>query len=237
MRFTLLAVAAGILIGVLAGGRPRYLGQRNFELTPLLVAGVALQAVGAGLSSPAGLAVVLLSYLLLLGFAVGNASIVAMWLVALGIAINLLVIAVNAGMPVRPSALIAAGVAEPHEIHDLDLGGKRHLERPSDRLTFMADIFPVPPLAEVLSFGDICLDVGVANVIIHLMRPPRARRSSPSRSRSGAGVAGTSQNGTGDAHGRHRLLPSGRPRRGVGGNHEVGVGPRAAGLRGTHRRR
>ncbi|MDQ3679754.1 MAG: DUF5317 domain-containing protein [Actinomycetota bacterium] len=236
MRFTLLAVAAGMLIGVLTGGRPRNLGHRTFRLTPLLVAGVVLQVVGAGLRSPTGVAVVLLSYLLLLGFAVGNASIVAMWLVALGVGLNLLVIAVNAGMPVRPSALVAAGVAEPYEVHDLDLGGKRHLERPSDRLTFIADIFPVPPLAEVLSFGDICLDVGVANVIVHLMRPPRARGVSPSRPRSGAGVPGTSENGTGDAHGRHRLLPPGRPRRGVGRDHEVEVGPRAAGLFGTHRR-
>ena len=177
MRFTLMAVAAGILIGALTGGRLRHLGDRTFRLLPLLVAGVALQAVGLRFESSPGLVLVILSYLLLLGFAAANAALVGMWLVALGVALNLLVIGVNGGMPVRPSALVSAGVVRPEELGSLELGAKRHLERPSDRLTFIADIFPVPPLAEVLSFGDIALDVGVANVIIHLMRPVRSRHA------------------------------------------------------------
>jgi hypothetical protein len=177
MRFTLMAVAAGILIGALTGGRVRHLGDRTFRLLPLLVAGVALQALGVRIESDAGLVVVLISYLLLLAFALANASLVGMWLVALGVTLNLLVIGVNAGMPVRPSALVTAGIARPDEVDVLDLGAKRHLERPSDRLTFLADVFPVPPFAEVLSFGDIALDVGMANVIVHLMRPVRSRHA------------------------------------------------------------
>ena len=177
MRFTLMAVAAGILIGVLTGGRVRHLGDRTFRLLPLLVTGVALQALGVRMESTAGLVMILASYLLLLGFAVANASLVGMWLVALGVALNLLVIGANAGMPVRPAALVAAGVARPDEVGDIDLGGKRHLERPSNRLTFIADVFPVSPLAEVLSFGDIALDIGMANVIVHLMRPVRSRHA------------------------------------------------------------
>ncbi len=177
MRFTLMAVAAGLLIGVLTGGRPRHLGERAFRLLPLLVTGVALQAVGVRMDSTSGLVVILLSYLLLFGFALANSSLVGMWLVALGIALNLLVIGVNAGMPVRPSALVNAGIVEPGEVSELDLGGKRHLELPSDRLTFIADVYAVPAVAEVLSFGDIALDVGMANVIVHLMRPPRSRHA------------------------------------------------------------
>ncbi len=178
MRFTLVAVAAGVMIGALRGGRVRHLGDRTFRLLPLLVAGVALQAVGVRVESDTGLALVLVSYLLLLGFAVANASLVGMWLVALGVALNLLVIGVNGGMPVRPSALVAAGITRPGEVQALDLGAKRHLERPSDRLTFMADVFPVSPLGEVLSFGDIALNVGLANVIVNLMRPVRSRHAS-----------------------------------------------------------
>ncbi len=187
MRFTLMAVAAGILIGVLTGGRIRHLGDRSFRHLPLLVAGVALQAVGVRIESDTGLVLILVSYLLLLGFALANASLVGMWLVALGVALNLLVIGVNAGMPVRPSALMAAGIARPEEVDDLHLGGKRHLERPSDRLTFIADVFPVPVVSEVLSFGDIALDVGVANVIVHLMRPVRSRHAARSPRPSVAG--------------------------------------------------
>ena len=189
MRFTLMAVAAGILIGALTGGRLRHLGDRTFRLLPLLVAGVALQALGVRIESDAGLVVVLISYLLLLAFAVANAAVVGMWLVALGVTLNLLVIGVNDGMPVRPSALVAAGIARPGDVDDLDLGGKRHLERPSDRLTFLADIFPVPPFAEVLSFGDIALDVGMANVIVRLMRPARSRHAARSPRPSHTGEA------------------------------------------------
>ncbi|HSH60398.1 MAG TPA: DUF5317 family protein [Acidimicrobiales bacterium] len=187
MRFTLMAVSAGILIGALTGGRISHLGDRTFRLLPLLVAGVALQAVGVSIESDTGLVVVLISYLLLLGFAVANAALVGMWLVALGVALNLLVIGVNSGMPVRPSALAAAGIAHPEEVDGVELGGKRHIERPSDRLTFIADVFPVPLVGEVLSFGDIALDVGVANVIVHLMRPVRSRHATRAPRPSAAG--------------------------------------------------
>jgi len=187
MRFTLMAVAAGILIGILTGGRLRHLGDRTFRFLPLLVAGVALQAVGVRMESTPGLVVVLLSYVLLLGFALANASLVAMWLVALGIGLNLLVIGVNAGMPVRPSALVTARIAGPEDLDGLSLGAKRHLERPSDRLTSIADVFAVSPVPEVLSFGDIVLDVGLANVIVHLMRPARRRHAVRSHRPSVAG--------------------------------------------------
>ncbi|MDP8992345.1 MAG: DUF5317 domain-containing protein [Actinomycetota bacterium] len=173
MRFTIVAVAAGFLFGVLTGGRPRHLADRSFRLWPLLIAGLAFQLASAALDSAAGLVLLVTSYLLLLAFAAANVAVVGMWLVALGVALNLMVIAVNGGMPVRPSALVAAGVAGPEEVHDLGLKGKRHLERPSDRLTAFSDIIPVPLLSEVLSFGDIVLNVGLADVVMNLMRPPR----------------------------------------------------------------
>ncbi len=146
---------------------------RTFRLWPLLVAGLVLQVASAAMGSTPGFVLLLSSYLALLTFAVANVSLTGMWLVALGVGLNLVAIGVNGGMPVRPSALVAAGVAEAEEVHDLDLRGKRHLERPSDRLVAISDIIPVRPLAEVLSFGDIVMNVGLADVIVHLMRPRR----------------------------------------------------------------
>ena len=173
MRFTIVAVAAGLLIGVLTGGQLRHLAGRSFRFGPLLVAGLLFQLVSTALDSTVGLVMLLTSYVLLFLFAIGNVWLVGMWLVALGLALNLVAIAANGGMPVRPAAVVAAGIAEPEEVYDLRIGGKRHLERPSDRLIVISDIIPVPPLAEVLSFGDIAMNVGLADVLVHLMRPPR----------------------------------------------------------------
>lgn len=173
MRFTIVAVAAAILIGLLAGGRPRHMAGRTFRFWPFLLTGLTLQLVSAAMDSAVGFVLLLSSYVLLLAFAVGNFAVTGMWLVALGVGLNLVVIGVNGGMPVRPSAVVAAGIVEADEMHDFDIGGKRHLERPSDRLVAFSDIIPVRPLAEVLSFGDIVMNVGLADVIVHLMRPRR----------------------------------------------------------------
>ena len=240
MRFTMVAVGAGMAIGFLAGGRPRHLGDRTFRAWPLLAAGIALQWTSALWGSGAGLVLLLVSYLLLFAFAVANAALVGMWLVAAGVGLNLVTIAVNGGMPVRPSALVAAGVAELDEVHDLDLGAKRHLERPSDRLTALSDIVPVRPLNEVLSIGDIILSVGVADVIVHLMRPPRRRCQDPSGTQPDLPLlrtAGTDRKGKDHADRHHRLVPPGRPGWSVGGSRQVGVGPGAARLPPSHRGR
>lgn len=174
MRFTVAAVTAGVVLGALAGGRPRHVGEHRFRFWPLLGAGLLLQAAGAGLG-PATTFALPASFAFLLAFAAANVMVVGMWLVALGIGLNLAVIAVNGGMPVRPAAVVAAGLATPAEAAQLHYDGKRHVERPSDRLLVLADTLPVRPLREVLSFGDLVMAVGAADVVAHLLRPARRR--------------------------------------------------------------
>jgi hypothetical protein len=177
MRFTLLAVAAGLVIGVLAGGRLSHLGSRSLRLWPLLMAGLAAQLVSARLAGGASFALLVASYGLLLAFAAVNVVVVGMWLVALGVGLNLVVIAVNGGMPVRESALRSAGALDPDVPVHLESASKHHLERPSDRLVGLGDILPVRPLREVVSFGDVVMAVGVADVVVHLLRPLPGRRA------------------------------------------------------------
>jgi hypothetical protein len=114
-----------------------------------------------------------------------------MAVIAVGIALNALVITVNSGMPVRRDAIVAAGIADDRAIDDIDFGTKRHLEEPDDRLMFLGDIIPVPVLEEVLSFGDLVLAVGVADVLASLMgsrrRPEPESESSPTPDRRGSG--------------------------------------------------
>jgi hypothetical protein len=173
MRFTLVAVVVGLVVGLLAGGRPRHIAGRPFRRWPLLAAGLAVQVASARIGGRPGLVLLVAAYGLLVAFAAVNATRVGMWMVALGIGLNLLAIALNGGMPVRPEAVVAAGIAGPGRVDVLRLDGKRHLERPSDRLLALSDVIPVPPLREVLSFGDLVMGVGLADVLVHLLRPPR----------------------------------------------------------------
>lgn len=176
MPFTILAVVAGAGIALLAGGRPRFLAGRTLRMWPLLAAGLVLQGLSGRLDDRGTIGWLLASYALLLAFAAANVSTVGMWLVATGVAMNLAAIALNAGMPVRPTALVASGLAEPGRAGEVRLAAKHHLARPSDRLAVLGDIIPVAPLGEVVSFGDVVMAVGTADVVAHLLARPAGRR-------------------------------------------------------------
>jgi hypothetical protein len=167
MALALLALLVGGLIGLCTGGHPRYVGQHHVRAWWLLVVGVLMQFAAARLDlGGTGTAVVVLGYLSLLAFAVVNLSLVGMGIVAVGLAANALVIGINGGMPVRPAAVAAARV---------DYGRLHHPEGPGDRLSWLGDAIPARRLHLVVSFGDLILAVGVADVVAHLMH--RRRRA------------------------------------------------------------
>ncbi len=189
MLYIVVAVVGGVLVGAATGGRIANLGEAPFRIWPTLVAGIVLQIAAGAITGAPGLALVLASYALLLAFAAANLARVGMGLVLVGIAMNLVVIAVNGGMPVRARAIVAAGIAERREIPTIEFGSKRHLERRDDRLTFLGDIIPVAVgPGEVLSFGDLVMAVGIADVIVHLMRRrPALAVSQPAAASPGGG--------------------------------------------------
>jgi hypothetical protein len=174
MGFTAIAVTVGLVFGLLTGGHLRHLGERQFRWWGLLVVGVALQLP---LLDGLGFGGLLVSYLFLLGFAIANIRLVGMTLVVIGIAMNIAVIAMNRGMPVRREAVVEAGMFTREEVDHLNLDRKHHLERPGDRPMILADIIPmpIPHLRSVLSFGDVVMSVGVADVLVHLLKPRRRR--------------------------------------------------------------
>jgi len=192
MAFTILAVVVGMAAGLASGGRFSRLGEHSFRGLRLLAVGVALQA-GAGLAGGhLGFPVVLLSYLLLLGFVGANLRIVGMGIVALGLALNAFVIAINGGMAVRPSSIVSAHAATAAEVGRLHLEGKHHLATASDHLVLLSDAVPLTPLHEVVSFGDLILSVGAADVLANLLRSPRRRvrrqRRRPAHARAAPGI-------------------------------------------------
>ena len=170
MGITLVAVALGLLLGLAAGGRARFMADHPIRGVGLLAAGLFLQVIASLFNlGETGNVAILGSYVLLVAFAVWNVRLVGMAIVTVGLVANFAVIAVNGGMPVRAKAIVSAG-ASPAQVPHLHFGSKRHLERSSDRLTILADDVPVRPLHEVLSFGDLVMAVGIADVIFHLLQ-------------------------------------------------------------------
>ncbi|HEX4864890.1 MAG TPA: DUF5317 family protein [Acidimicrobiales bacterium] len=153
MWLALIAVAAGCGVGIAAGGRLTNLRAARLRWLWLLGAGAACEAVAdKWISTGAGLWLVIVGYALMVSFAVGNLPHAGSVLIAAGLFSNLLVIGVNAGMPVR-------GVTP-----GAQLGGHHHGEENGDRLTGLADEVYVPPLGETLSAGDFLLAIGVGTM-------------------------------------------------------------------------
>jgi hypothetical protein len=169
--FTLTAMLIGFLVSLALGGRFRYLAGKSFRLWLLLPIGLLLQLLVTRDGAPWPYGLLLLSYACLIAFGIANWRFTGMWLIVLGFSLNLFCIALNHGMPVSRTALGSLGFDDQH----FDV--KHHLERPSDRLVILGDIIPVPePVNEALSFGDMIMTVGVANLLFNLMQPPRRER-------------------------------------------------------------
>jgi hypothetical protein len=109
--------------------------------------------------------VVASSYGLLMAFVAVNRRVPAAMLMFAGLAMNLVVVAANAGMPVTAEAIRASGG---HSFQVAD--GRHHLAVEEDVLVVLGDTIPVPGVGVVLSPGDVLLYAGVALFIVAVMR-------------------------------------------------------------------
>jgi hypothetical protein len=123
-----------------------------------------------------GFALLMASYALLLAFCFVNIRVPAMWIVALGIALNAAVIGLNQGMPTRDREVTTATgrtVDRP-----IDRTVKHRPESSDDLLPFLGDKIVIPePIDEVISVGDIVIGVGIVGVCYLGSRPRRSARS------------------------------------------------------------
>jgi len=180
MTFTVLAVIGGLAIGLVTGGRLRHLAGHQLRSVWLLATGVVVLAGSDRLAhGPAATVAALVGYGCLVAVAVVNPTVIGMGVVAVGLAANALVIGVNGGMPVHRDAVVAARMADPSQVAFLSYGPLHHEERPGGHLGLLDDRIPVPELHQVLSFGDLVLGVGVADVVAHFCHPRRRRRARP----------------------------------------------------------
>lgn len=176
MRLVLFTLPVVIALGYLFGGRLRSLSRVTIRYPAVGVAGLVLQVLP--LRGTAGLIAVVASVVLMVAFAGANWRLSGFALVAAGLWSNLLVVAVNDGMPVTADAFVASGQTE--GLDDLSVGGRHHLATPQDDLVFLGDAIPVPsPVNRAMSVGDLVAYAGamwfvVAGMRAHPRRIPAA---------------------------------------------------------------
>ena len=169
--FVLYGVLAGIVVGLLLGGRPGRLADLHVRWAPLIVVGALVQVAlfSEAISSrigPLGPPIYVASMALVLVAVVRNVRIPGLAAVAAGAASNLAAIAANGGY--MPASATALGV------HAAGGGGYSNSVVLADpALAPLTDIFALPawlPAANVFSVGDVAIAVGIVVAIVVQMR-------------------------------------------------------------------
>ncbi len=189
MSLFLAAVVAGLLIGWLRGGSLAALGSARIRALWLVLPAFAVElylAIGLGRDVPWWvLPLHLGANALLLGVVLLNRRVPGMALLALGLALNLVVIAANGGlMPVSPELWAARHAAEPVAIGQHPPQTKDILlPRDQARLWWLGDVLALPegsPVRLIASAGDLVIALGLVIVLQGLMQAgrlaPRQRR-------------------------------------------------------------
>jgi hypothetical protein len=181
MAVVLIVLVTGLAAGFLARGSLRNFERVHVWWWGVALAGLALQIVPLHrwVDDDVATGALLASYALLIAFVWVNRRLPAARLMLVGLALNVVVIGLNGGMPVSADAARVSGAGEgtlPTAIDD----GKHHLMRPSDVLTPLADVIGLPPpLATVLSIGDVLLYAGVVVFCVVVMRGRFAENRRP----------------------------------------------------------
>ena len=168
-----IAIVVALLIIPLTGGQFRRLGRIQLHRVWLLFAGLGLQILLEVIDLPkaryddVGLAILLLSYVLIIGFGLSNLLLTGMGVITVGIAMNAFVIALNQGMPYR----VPGGVAAETTV-------KHRPEKPDDVLPQLGDYIPIgSPVDASVSFGDLVIAVGLVDLCFRASRRPRRSRA------------------------------------------------------------
>lgn len=170
--FILYAIAAGLAVGLLTGGRVARLAELQFRWAPLILAGFLAQVIlftdavasGVGVLGP----ILYVASTLAVGVALArNLDLPGIPLVGLGAASNLAAIVSNGGyMPAAPAAMASLGKSAPAIYSNSAVVARPILEP-------LTDQFALPrwlPFANVFSIGDVLIAIGVLILIVVVMR-------------------------------------------------------------------
>ena len=174
------ALAISLGLGLWRGGSLEALAETRLRWVGLLVEGLLIQLVfdlwdPPGLTRSGALAVLLISNAAVGAFLMLNRHVPGMLVIAAGLLLNVTVITANQAMPVSAAAAARAGLDPPPVVSD----ELKHERLDSEtRLSWLADVVPVPGVKEVLSLGDIVLALGLGRLVYMKTTSQKRARSS-----------------------------------------------------------
>ena len=157
-----------LLVVLLTRGSALALTRLRLSATPILVVGLVIQAALEYVALPkseittVGYGLLMFSYVFILAFCITNLSVRGFGVIAIGVAMNALVIGLNQGMPTKPIGNDARGdrVFKP-----VEQTVKHRQSRGDDLLGVLGDRIPFPkPFDTIVSFGDLVIAVGVCEL-------------------------------------------------------------------------
>ncbi len=171
----LVAVLVGLFLGLVTGGRISSLRHVRVHAPVALVVAIssslALDHYSFRIASIIAMAGMAAAAVL----AVRNIQLVGIFVVGVGIVANLLPIAANGAVPVRADALVEAQIVMKSDLPLATLSGSRQFTDDSTILGGLGDTIPIRPTKQVVSYGDLILMVGLADLMANAMH--RRRRS------------------------------------------------------------
>ncbi len=185
MWLLVLTVAAAALVVVVTWGDVRELARLKIVGAWLLLAGLAIQVALEFVDftpeqmDTIGYGLLMVSYAFILSFCFANLPIRGFGVIAVGVALNALVIGLNQGMPTLGIGNDAQGnrIEEP-----VERTVKHRQETDDDLLGFLGDQIVLPkPFDTVVSFGDLIMAVGICELVYYGTRRRRRRGRSPAR--------------------------------------------------------
>jgi len=183
--FFVATIALAIIVIVATKGSFERLSRLKFRMLWLLFLGLAVQIALEVVELPkdrvenVGFAILLLSYVAILGFCVANRSVRGMTLIAIGVALNVLVIALNQGMPTKDDVRERNG----REVHvPIEQTVKHRPQEDDDLLGFLGDVITAPGFPnQQFSIGDIVMALGIVDLCFEGSRVPRRRGAAVAR--------------------------------------------------------
>lgn len=171
----LIALLCGLAAGILLGGSVSNLRHARYKGETVLLVALAAQAAAPLLAGSLSEEVTWTYYVWLSSFALvalvalANRRQLGSLAIAAGATMNMLVIALNRGMPVSSHAMTAAGyTGEPSSAFYGAEALLHHVSNADTRLMVLADVMPIPgppAVQSVVSVGDLLLAVGLVAFI------------------------------------------------------------------------
>jgi Family of unknown function (DUF5317) len=178
VRLIALVLLAAAAAGFALGGRASRLGSLDVRWRWTGLIGLVLQLLPLpGSLERLSVPLLVVSLGMPVAFVAVNLRYRGFELVLIGLALNVLVISLNGGMPVSRAALRDSGQLDSLAYLERAGGAKHHLAGPGDDVMWLGDVIAVPtPIGLAISIGDVIAYAGVGVFVTLAMTERVSRR-------------------------------------------------------------